>query len=51
MAAAEEMQQLRGKIALQTAQLDGATQELTTPRAATVEAEVRSGMSLVDTKL
>ena len=51
MATADEVQQLREMTALQTAQLKAVTQELTTQRAATAQAEVRSGMSLVDTKL
>ena len=51
MAPAEETQQLREMTALHAAQLDALIQELTTQRAATAEAEVRSNMSLVDTKL
>ena len=51
MALADEVQQLREMIALQTAQLEVVAQELTTQRAATAQAEVRSDMSLVDTKL
>ena len=38
-------------MALQTAQLDAVTEELTTQRAASVQAEVQSCISLVDTKL
>ena len=51
MATAEEIQQLREMIALQTTQLEAATQELTTQRAATARGAVRCGMSLVDAKL
>ena len=38
-------------MALQTAQLDAVTKELTTQRAASTQAEVQSCISLVDTKL
>ena len=51
MATAEEVQQLRDMIAMQTFQLDAVTQELTAQRAATAQTEVRAGLSLVDTKL
>ena len=51
MATAEEVQQLRDTITLQTFQLDAVTQELTAQRAATAQTEVRAGLSLVDTKL
>ena len=51
MATADEDQQLREMTALQTAQLDAVTQELTAQRAATAQTEVRAGLSLLDTKL
>ena len=51
MATADEDQQLRDMTALQTAQLDAVTQELTAQRAATAQTEVRAGLSLLDTKL
>ena len=51
MATDDEVQQLRDMITLQTAQLDAVTEELTAPRAATAQTEVRASMSLVDTKL
>ena len=51
MASAEGTQQLKEMTALHAAQLEALIQELTTQQAATAEAEVQSGMSLVDTKL
>ena len=51
MATAEEIQQMRDLVAFQAAQLDAVAEEFTTQWAATAQAEVRSGMSLVDTKL
>ena len=51
MATADEVQQLRDMIALQTAQLDAVTQELTAQRGATGQTGVRAGMSFVDAKL
>ena len=51
MATAFEVQQRREMMALQTADLDAVTEELTTLRAASTQAEVQSCISLVDTKL
>ena len=48
---ADEVQQLRDLVALQTAQIDAIAQQLTSQRAATAQTEARSSLSLVDTKL
>ena len=48
MATADEIQQLREMISLQSAQLDAVTRELTAQRAATAQADMRSGMSLAE---
>ena len=45
MATSEEIQQLREMIALQTAQIDAMTRELTAQRAETAQADMRSGVS------
>ena len=50
-ATADEVQQLRDLVALQTAQIKAVAQELTSQRAATAQTEARSSLSLVDTKL
>ena len=50
MPTTEEVQQLR-EIVLQEAQLEAVTQELPTQQTASAQAEVRSRMSLVHTKL
>ena len=46
MATADEVQQLRGMINVQTAQLDAVTQELTAQRGATGQTGVRTGHEL-----
>ena len=50
-ATADEVQQLRDLVALQTAQIEAVAQELTSQRAATAQTEARSSLSLVDAKL
>ena len=51
MASSAEAQQLPDLITLQAPQLDAVAKELTSQRSAAAQAEARSSLSFVDTKL